>query len=64
MSRNIQTRVTKKMRAFDSNLVEDVCSEPSCQMTILVEADDKAKGRKSRCMACLMRAKVARGELR
>ena len=62
MERNAQTRVTRKMKAVDSNLVQDTCAEPSCGMAILVEKEDKAAGRKSRCVACLMRAKLLRGE--
>ena len=61
MERNPQTRVTRKLRAIESDLVQDTCSEPACGMTILVEKDDKAKGRKSRCTACLMRAKIGDG---
>lgn len=58
MERNLQNRVTKKLRAVDSDLVQDTCSERDCGMTILVEQEDKESGRKSRCTACLMRAKM------
>jgi hypothetical protein len=64
MERNTQNRVTKKFRAIESDLVQDICSEPACGMTILVEKEDKTKGRKSRCMSCLMRAKVMGGEIK
>jgi len=47
-----------------SSLVEDVCSEASCGMTILVDAADKEKGYRSQCTACLMRNKIARGEIK
>lgn len=64
MKTEYQPKSTKKMQAVDCNLVQDSCSEKECGMTILVDKEDKAAGRKSRCMACLMRAKMAKGEIR
>ena len=63
MDTDFKSRVTRKMQAL-SDLVEDVCSEPGCEMTILVEKEFKEQGRQSRCIACLMRSKIARGEVR
>lgn len=51
------------MRAI-TNLVEDTCSEANCGMTILVDKQDKENGRRSQCMSCLMRNKIARGEVK
>jgi hypothetical protein len=62
MDTDFKTRATVKMSAF-TNMVEDTCSEPGCEMTILVEKDLKEQGRKSRCVACLMRSKLVRGEV-
>lgn len=64
MSMSYKTRATKSEMEAVANLAEDTCSEPSCGMTILVDKEDKAAGRKSRCMACLMRTKMVRGEIK
>lgn len=58
MERNMQTRVTKSMEAVNNNLVADVCCEPDCGITLLVDKDEKAQGRKQRCTACTMRMKL------
>lgn len=64
MSVDRRSAVTRTdLRAFP-NLVEDTCSDPNCGMTILVEQDHKQQGRKSRCMSCIMRAKMVKGEVR
>ena len=47
-----------------TNLAEDTCSEPGCEMTILVDKHDKEQGRGSQCTSCLMRNKIARGEIK
>lgn len=54
----------RDLRAVLSDVVEDVCSEPDCKMTILVERDHKAQGRKARCMSCLVREKVRTGQIK
>ena len=53
-----QRAVTQSTMKAVSNLVESNCSEASCGMTILVDREDLAQGRKDRCVACLMRAKM------
>jgi len=58
-----QPLVTKRMEAVNENMVMDTCSEPKCGVTIWVDKDLKAQGRKSRCTSCLIREKIARGEL-
>ena len=66
MARNsTQFRVTKRMRAIqlDDDLVQDSCSDSRCGVTIWVDKDLKSQGRKFRCTACLLRDKIARGEL-
>lgn len=62
MDSDFKIRVTRKVHAM--NLVEDVCSEPGCGMSILVDKDLKEQGRRSHCVACLMRNKIARGDIR
>jgi hypothetical protein len=57
-------RVTKTEMAAVNDLAEDTCSEPGCGITIMVEKDFKLQGRKSRCISCLMRDKVAKGEIK
>lgn len=64
MDTDFKNRVTRSDLHAVSNLVEDTCSEPGCAMTILVDRDLKEQGRKSRCMACIMRNKIARGDVR
>jgi hypothetical protein len=61
MEPNFQNRITKREIPAASNLVEDICSEPTCGITIFVDKDDKTTGRKSRCTACLMRSKLSMG---
>lgn len=63
MNKDIQNRVTRRdMPAMDASMVEDNCSDATCGMTILVDKDLKEQGRKSRCMSCILREKMARGE--
>jgi hypothetical protein len=45
-------------------LTEDQCAEIGCGMTILVDKEDKEQGRRSRCVACLMRNKLSRGTIK
>lgn len=54
----------RDLRAVLADVVEDTCSESDCKMTILVDKNDKALGRKSRCMSCLVREKVRTGIIR
>jgi hypothetical protein len=56
-----QRAVTQSTMKAVTNLVETQCSEASCGMTILVDREDLASGRKERCVACLMRAKMGAG---
>lgn len=58
-----QRATRSDMRAI-TNLVEDTCSEKGCEMSILVDREDKEQGRRSRCVSCLMRNKIARGEIK
>jgi hypothetical protein len=53
------TKSTKTMRAVGDTLTLGECSEPDCRMSILVEKHDVAHGRKTRCVACLMKAKLS-----
>jgi hypothetical protein len=55
---NYESKVTKRMQAFESDLTIDVCSEQDCTATFLVEKAEKVAGRKQRCIACLMRIKL------
>jgi hypothetical protein len=65
MNKNIQNHVTRReMPAMDLHLVEDTCAETSCGITIMVDKDLKEQGRKSRCMPCILRDKISRGEFR
>ena len=64
MSNNYQPLITRKMSAVTENLVEDTCSDARCGMTIWVEKDMKEAGQKSRCMACILRDKLAHGIIR
>lgn len=60
MKTNQRRAVTvREMESF-ANLAEDVCSDPACGMTILVDKDLKEQGRKSYCSACLIRNKLAK----
>ena len=64
MDVDFKNRVTRSdMRAMN-NLVEDVCSETGCEMTILVDRAQKEQGHKSQCMSCIIRAKIAKGEVK
>lgn len=54
----MEPRVTKTNIEVDKSLAMDICCEPDCGMSIMVEKGDKEKGRKSRCTACIMRAKT------
>lgn len=54
----MEPRVTKTNIEVDKSLVMDVCCENDCGMSIMVDKRDKDMGRKSRCTACIMRAKT------
>lgn len=58
---SMQRAVTQSTMKAVTNLVESTCSEASCGMTILVDREDMSQGRKERCVACLMRAKMGLG---
>lgn len=60
---NYKQNVTKTEMESVSNLAEDTCDEPGCGMTILVDKDLKERGRKSRCVSCLMKSKLKKKEL-
>jgi hypothetical protein len=64
MSADYKRAVTRSDMQSFANLVEDSCSEPGCGMTILVEKDEKERGRKSRCTSCIMRSKMFLGEVK
>lgn len=64
MSADYQTRTTRRDLHSFANLAEDVCSEPGCGMTIIVDKDDKEAGRKSHCVSCLMRNKLTNGDVK
>ena len=51
-------RATLTELEISSLLVEDICVEPGCGTTILVDREDKLAGRQSRCTACIMRSKL------
>ena len=55
---NYESKVTKKLKAVDANLTVTVCCETDCATTILVDKDEKAAGRQTRCVACTMRMKI------
>jgi len=59
MDANRMTKSTKTMKAVESNVTITECCEPKCGMTILVEKDEVAQGRKTRCMACVMQSKMS-----
>ena len=59
MSIDYRRTATKSEMECVANLAEDICSEPACGMTILVDKDLKEQGRKSLCTACLMRLKMS-----
>jgi hypothetical protein len=63
MSDDYKNRTTRRDLQSFANLAEDVCSEPGCGMTILVDKDDKERGRKCHCVSCLMRNKLTKGEV-
>jgi len=60
---DFKTRVTRNDLHAATNLVEDTCAEVGCEMTILVNKDLKEQGRQSRCTACIMRSKIAAGDV-
>lgn len=64
MSVEYKRAVTRSDMESFANLVEDTCADPLCGMTIMVDKDMKEQGRKSRCMSCIMRTKMARGEVK
>jgi hypothetical protein len=55
---NYQPKVTKSMRAVEDDLALGNCCETDCGISIIVDKDDVAQGRKQRCIACLMRLKM------
>ena len=58
---NYEPKVTKRLEAVDTTLTMSICCESSRGITIMVDKDDLAQGRKQRCTACLMRLKVRQG---
>ncbi len=64
MDVDIKNRVTRNDLHTMTNLVEDTCSEAGCGMTILVDKHHKEQGHASQCMSCVMRAKLAKGEVK
>jgi hypothetical protein len=57
MPSDFRQKVTRTDVESVANLAEDICAEPSCGMSIWVDKDLKAQGRKSKCMPCLVLAK-------
>lgn len=64
MDVDFKNRVTRNDLRAMANLVEDSCSEAGCGMTILVDKSQKEQGHKSQCMSCIIRAKLAKGEVK
>jgi hypothetical protein len=54
----MEAKITRSMEAIDANLDLSNCCEPDCGISIVVDKDDIAQGRKQRCTACLMRLKL------
>lgn len=52
------TRSTKSMKAVAADFVMGECCEPDCKMSLILEKNDLAHGRKVRCTACLMKSKL------
>jgi len=53
-----EPKVTRKDIEIDRSMVLDECCEKDCNIPVMVEKDLKDQGRKTRCMACLMRFKM------
>ena len=58
MNTNRMNRSTKTMKAVEANMILTECCESDCRMTIMAEKDEVAQGRKTRCMACMMKFKM------
>ncbi len=58
--RTFETKSTKTFKAVDANLTITECAEPTCQVTMLVEKDEIAMGRKHRCIACVTKSKFSK----
>lgn len=54
----LQPKVTRRDFEMDASLALDVCCEPDCHITVMVERDMKEQGRKVRCIACMMKFKL------
>lgn len=52
------TKSTKTMKAVQADVTISECCETDCKMTVLVEKSELAQGRKIRCTACMMKAKM------
>ena len=64
MSIDYRRTLTRPEMETLSDLVEDKCANPKCGITIMVDRHDKESGRKSRCVSCVVRAKIAAGEIK
>lgn len=60
MISNKMNRSTKTMKAVEANMTLTECCEVDCRMTIMVEKEEMNQGRKTRCMACVMKAKLGK----
>jgi hypothetical protein len=50
-----EAKPTIRMEKVDPNLTMDVCCEPDCNISVMVNKKDKENGHQARCTACLMR---------
>lgn len=58
MNMEPNTKPTRTMKAVECDMVLSECSESDCKMSITVDKDDLNKGRKNRCLACIMASKL------
>lgn len=58
MNKDYSTKSTKSMKAVAADLTVGECCETDCKMTIIMEKNEVAQGRKVRCTACTMKNKI------
>jgi hypothetical protein len=52
----LEPKVTRKDIEIDTNLTLDACAD--CKIPVLIEKDEKAQGRLTRCTSCFMKFKL------